>query len=106
MYYCYFQSPFGKLLLTGNKLLESIHFPLKGKKKEPDKNLFYNEEPFLQVLNQLKAYFKGELTKFDLEFKIQGTDFQKQVWQELVKIGYGETTSYGEIAKKIGKILK
>ena len=102
MYYCYFQSPFGNLLLKGNKLLESIHFPLKGKKKEPAKNFKYNEEPFLQVLKQLKAYFKGELTKFDLEFKIQGTDFQKQVWQELVKIGYGETTSYGEIAKKIG----
>ncbi len=42
------------------------------------------------------CYFKGELTKFDLEFKIQGTDFQKQVRHELVKIEYGKITSYKE----------
>ncbi|MCP4670657.1 MAG: methylated-DNA--[protein]-cysteine S-methyltransferase [Desulfobacula sp.] len=102
MNYCYFQSPFGKILLTGNELLESIHFPLNKIKKEPGLDFIYNEKPFLQVLKQLQAYFKGELTKFNLEFKIQGTSFQKKVWQELVKIEYGETISYGEVAKKIG----
>ncbi len=102
MNYCYFQAPFGKLLLTGDKLLESIEFPLQGTKKEPGLGFIYNETPFLKILNQLKAYFQGELTKFDLEFNIQGTKFQKSVWQELEKIEYGKTISYGEIAKRIG----
>ena len=103
MYYYYFESPFGKLLLTGNQLLESVQFPLNGKKREPIPDSEYNKKPFLQVIEQLDAYFKRELTKFNLEFNIQGTDFQRKVWQELEKIEYGETMSYGEIAKKIGK---
>jgi methylated-DNA-[protein]-cysteine S-methyltransferase len=102
MYYCYFESPLGKLLLTGNKLLESLHFPIGKTKVEPEKDWIYNEEIFLKVIDQLDAYFKGELTKFDIELNIQGTDFQKKVWQELVKIPYGETISYGELAKRIG----
>jgi methylated-DNA-[protein]-cysteine S-methyltransferase len=102
MYYCYFESPLGKLLLTGNKLLESLHFPIGKTKVEPEKNWIYNEEIFLKVIDQLDAYFKGELTKFDIELNIQGTDFQKKVWKELVKIPYGETLSYGELAKRIG----
>ncbi len=102
MYYCYFESPLGKLLLTGNKLLESLHFPIGKTKVEPEKDWIYNEEIFLKAIDQLDAYFKGELTKFDIELDIQGTDFQKKVWQELVKIPYGETLSYGELAKRIG----
>ena len=102
MYYCYFESPLGKLLLTGNKLLESLHFPIGKTKVEPEKDWIYNEKIFLKAIDQLDAYFKGELTKFDIELNIQGTDFQKKVWQELVKIPYGETLSYGELAKRIG----
>ena len=102
MYYCYFESPLGKLLLTGNKLLESLHFPIGKTKVEPEKDWIYNEEIFLKAIDQLDAYFKGELTKFDIELDIQGTDFQKKVWQELVKIPYGETLSHGELAKRIG----
>ena len=102
MYYCYFESPLGKLLLTGNKLLESLHFPIGKTKVEPEKDWIYNEKIFLKAIDQLDAYFKGELTKFDIELNIQGTDFQKKVWKELVKIPYGETLSYGELAKRIG----
>jgi len=102
MNYCYFNAPFGKLLLTGDTLLESIEFPAKGYKKEPDPDSVLNEKPFFTVLNQLKAYFKGELTKFNLKFNIQGTKFQKRVWLELEKIEYGKTISYGEIAQRIG----
>jgi len=53
-------------------------------------------------MEQLEAYFKGELTQFDLELNAQGTQFQKMVWQELVKIPYGEIISYSELAKRIG----
>ncbi|WP_457553194.1 methylated-DNA--[protein]-cysteine S-methyltransferase [Desulfobacula sp.] len=102
MDYCYFESPLGKLLLAGNESLESLHFPRGKTRKEPEKDWVYKEKVFLKALDQLYAYFKGELTRFDLELNIQGTNFQKRVWQELVKIPYGETISYGELAKRIG----
>ncbi len=102
MYYCYFESPVGNLLLSGNELLESLHFPIGKTRIEPGKDWIYKEELFLQAINQLKAYFKGERTRFDLELNIQGTEFQKIVWKELVKIPYGETISYGQLAERIG----
>jgi len=59
--------------------------------------------PFLkQAVEQLRAYFGGELRDFDLTLDLQGTDFQKRVWQELLHIPYGETRSYSCIAGEIG----
>lgn len=52
---------------------------------------------------QLREYFSGERRIFDLPLDFRGTDFQKRVWAELVKIPYGETRSYGEIARAMGK---
>ena len=101
MYYCYFESPLGTLLLTGNDMLESLNFPIGKTRAEPAKDWVYSKEKFMTTLSQLEAYFKGELTRFDLELNVQGTDFQKTVWQELVRIPYGETISYGELAKRI-----
>ncbi|MFT5137601.1 MAG: methylated-DNA-[protein]-cysteine S-methyltransferase [Arenicella sp.] len=50
---------------------------------------------------QLLSYFKGDLEKFDIPMDAKGTDFQKQVWQSLTTIGYGQTCSYSDIANKI-----
>jgi len=102
MYYCYFDSPLGKLLLTGSKQLESLHFPTGKTRVEPCYDWICSREIFADVLFQLDAYFKGKLTKFNLALYARGTDFQKKVWSELVKIPYGETISYGELAKRIG----
>jgi len=51
---------------------------------------------------QLRAYFAGELTAFDLPIALAGTAFQQRVWAQLPAIGYGTTTSYGEIARRLG----
>jgi methylated-DNA-[protein]-cysteine S-methyltransferase len=51
---------------------------------------------------QLASYFSGERTDFDLPLAPRGTDFQRRVWMELRAIEFGETTSYGDIARKIG----
>jgi methylated-DNA-[protein]-cysteine S-methyltransferase len=51
---------------------------------------------------QLAEYFAGERTAFDLPLANDGTEFQKKVWAELVRIPYGETASYGEIARRLG----
>lgn len=53
-------------------------------------------------MKQLGAYFAGELTEFDLELELVGTDFQRRVWAALQTIPYGQTASYGEIAERIG----
>ncbi len=57
----------------------------------------------VEASRQLEAYFAGELHVFDLPLAAHGTDFQTRVWAELVKIPFGETTSYGAIAARLGK---
>ncbi|HSI16880.1 MAG TPA: methylated-DNA--[protein]-cysteine S-methyltransferase [Sphingomonas sp.] len=52
---------------------------------------------------QLHAYFAGELMRFNVPLDFQGTDFQKSVWAALLTIPFGETRSYGEIARQIGR---
>lgn len=56
----------------------------------------------LETEKQLRAYFAGSLQDFDLTLDIVGTSFQQSVWHELLKIPYGETRSYREIASRIG----
>lgn len=51
---------------------------------------------------QLEAYFNGEIRDFDVPLNMQGTDFQRQVWQALNQVPYGETCSYADIANRIG----
>jgi methylated-DNA-[protein]-cysteine S-methyltransferase len=54
------------------------------------------------VFDQIQKYLRGERKIFDVQIRLRGTDFQKKVWEELIKIPYGETRSYGEIAQQIG----
>ena len=61
-----------------------------------------NDAKVLNVFKQLKEYFSRERKEFNLPLEILGTDFQKKVWDELKKIPYGETISYGELAARIG----
>jgi len=63
---------------------------------EPD------DDAFDDVVAQLSAYFAGDLTEFDVDLEMVGTDFQRRVWQALLTIPYGQTRSYGEIAAQIG----
>jgi methylated-DNA-[protein]-cysteine S-methyltransferase len=60
-------------------------------------------EPFTEVADQLRAYFDGRLTRFDLPMVFAGTAFQKRVWSALQDIPYGETISYGQLADRIGQ---
>ena len=58
---------------------------------------------FVEIVKQLDEYFAGKRTKFELNISPKGTEFQKKVWAELLKIPYGKTKSYQEIAEAIGK---
>ena len=57
----------------------------------------------VEAARQLRAYFDRDLKEFDLPLAPVGTDFQRRVWQELCEIGYGDTSSYGELAHRLGK---
>ena len=62
------------------------------------------ESPILkEAATQLEEYFAGERTEFDLRMELDGTPFQKDVWAELTRIPYGETISYGELARRVGR---
>ena len=55
------------------------------------------------ALRQLDEYFRGRRRVFELALRFEGTEFQNRVWQALLDVGYGETASYGEIARAIGR---
>jgi methylated-DNA-[protein]-cysteine S-methyltransferase len=57
----------------------------------------------VEAARQLRAYFDRDLKEFDLPLAPIGTEFQQRVWKELCEIGYGETSSYGELAHRLGK---
>lgn len=62
-----------------------------------------DEQPLLrEAVRQLRAYFAGDLKEFDLSLDPHGSAFQRSVWDQLRRIGYGETVSYGEIARRLG----
>jgi methylated-DNA-[protein]-cysteine S-methyltransferase len=57
----------------------------------------------VEAVRQLSAYFDRDLKEFDLPLAPAGSEFQKAVWAQLLAIGYGDTASYGEIARRLGK---
>lgn len=101
--YCYYQSSIGKLLLIANEgLLEELHFPNTLEQIQISEDWQDDKTCFRVVLKQLDEYFSGNRQEFDLKITPKGTAFQKLVWKELQKIPFGQTASYGEIAKRIG----
>jgi len=62
-----------------------------------------DSSPFKEVMLQLASYFSGELSEFQVCLAPNGTKFQEMVWDALMKIPYGETWSYGQLAEHIGK---
>jgi methylated-DNA-[protein]-cysteine S-methyltransferase len=58
----------------------------------------------IETVTQLQDYFLGRRTEFTFKLNLQGTEFQKKVWQELLQIPYGKTCSYLELSKKLGDV--
>ena len=103
-YYTLLSSPVGQLLLAGSKdTLERIHFVRGRTVLTPDPGWIESAEVFHEAAQQLAAYFAGERTEFDLPMKPAGKPFQLRVWSELRRIPYGQTISYGQLARRIGQ---
>ena len=60
-------------------------------------------EPFAAAFSQLREYFEGQRTEFDLPLTLHGTEFQRRVWGALRAIPYGQTVSYGQLADRLGQ---
>ena len=104
MYYHIVESPIGPILLAGDEEgLKYVNF-MKGKTKiEVPDSWQENKEFFRDISRQLEAYFAGKLEFFDVKLAPEGTEFQKSVWKALCEIPYGETRTYGQITKSVGK---
>ncbi|MEU0676590.1 methylated-DNA--[protein]-cysteine S-methyltransferase [Streptomyces sp. NPDC006172] len=96
-------SPYGPLtlvaddgVLCGLYMTEQRHRPAQESFGARDDRLFAEAE------DQLNAYFTGELKAFTLPLRLDGTPFQRTVWDELRKIPYGETRTYGDLAHALG----
>lgn len=97
------QSPVGPLLLAADDAgLRQIIFMNGRDRAQPDPSWVPDPSAFAEATRQLHAYFAGELEQFDLPLAPEGTPFQQQVWRRLCEIPYGETISYGELARRIG----
>jgi methylated-DNA-[protein]-cysteine S-methyltransferase len=97
------ESPIGPLtLLARDGVLTRVSMHEQRHTSPPPEDAVVDDAPFKDVAAQLDAYFAGELTSFDLEIELLGTAFQQSVWSQLCAIPYGETISYGELARRVG----
>ena len=72
-------------------------------RREPEPDWIFNEKELAEACRQLSEYFAGQRKRFELKLNPSGTEFQRQVLDELVKIPYGTTVSYSDIARRIGR---
>lgn len=94
-------SPVGILTLAGRDG-RLRHLRMTDQTYEPDRSDWLrDDEAFGDAVAQLEEYFRGERQDFDLGLDLVGTAFQRRVWEALLTIPYGETRSYGEIARQI-----
>ncbi len=101
--YTQIESPVGPLLLAGDEAgLRQIRFAQGKQPARVEASWTKDRAFFSSLIGQLRAYFAGELERFDHPLAPAGTPFQLKVWKELCAIPYGETVSYGELARRIG----
>ncbi|MDF6044221.1 methylated-DNA--[protein]-cysteine S-methyltransferase [Streptomyces sp. JH14] len=113
--YATVDSPLGQLLLVGEEstagadgaaagvALASLSLPGQKGAAVVQEGWIPAPESYAGIADQLRAYFEGRLTRFDIPYvEGQGTEFQRRVWGALDAIPYGETVSYGQIAERIG----
>ncbi|MFI9612317.1 methylated-DNA--[protein]-cysteine S-methyltransferase [Streptomyces sp. NPDC052023] len=97
-------SPLGELLLTADQdgTLTSLSVPGQKGGRTVQDGWLHDPALFREAREQLAAYFAGELTQFRLRWRTDGTPFRQRVWDAIESLPYGATTTYGEIAARIG----
>jgi methylated-DNA-[protein]-cysteine S-methyltransferase len=105
LYFCHEETPFGRMLLVADdRALRGVHFV-------EDKYISrigdaWREQPLAPMLartaSQLREYFAGTRTQFDLDLEPDGTPFQRSVWQALLEVPFGVTWTYSALASRVG----
>ncbi len=102
VFYTEIKSPLGRLFLTmEQERLTNVCMNLQKRTVEVQPEWISSEKPFRAIAKQFAEYFRGKRHEFDIPLSMTGTEFQRSVWNELRKIPYGTTTTYGEIARRI-----
>jgi methylated-DNA-[protein]-cysteine S-methyltransferase len=97
-------SPIGELLLLGeNGILHELHMQAGRHPVTARPTWTRDDDAFPEVRRQLAEYFAGTRATFDIAMHLEGTAFQRTVWHALTEIPYGDTISYGELARRIGR---
>ena len=94
----YYDSPIGIIHIEASDMgVSKLVFA-----EDIEEETLVDNEMTSQYITQLNEYFNQERDSFDLELDLQGTDFQKKVWQELLKVPFGKTISYKELSLRLG----
>ena len=95
-----YASPIGKIKIEAEKdIITRICFTYNSEIVEKP------NETTIECKRQFEEYFAGKRKKFDIKYKMDGTEFQCKVWKELEKIPYGETVTYKDIAERMGRLV-
>ena len=101
--YQWIESPIGRLLLVADEEgLRQVSFAEGRTPASVDPSWEKDDRHLRESVRQLQAFFAGELERFELPLKPEGTEFQQKVWSALCRIPFGETRSYGELARRLG----
>lgn len=96
-------SPIGELtLVASDRVLSGLYFPGHWHMPRPEVFGARSDGGFGSAEEQLGQYFAAERTEFELETAVVGDEFQRRVWELIDRIPYGQTTSYGEMARELG----
>ena len=103
-YYSTIDCPLGRMFVQGDgQFVTGLYLPEHKGWPGPDASWQQSDAPFTAVRVQLGEYFAGNRRQFDVPVKLAGTPFQLRVWQELVRIPFGTTITYGQLAQRVGK---
>src|SRR5215470_1813664 len=103
-YWCHLETPVGRLLLAGDgRALRRVHFQSGPHPLRPAPGWQERRRPFEPVIAELAEYFGGTRRAFSVALDPQGSAFQGAVWAALRAIPYGQTVSYGELARRLGR---
>ncbi len=99
-----FETPFGTLVIAAiDGQIRHARVMTSDGKFAPDESWRRADDEFGETHGQLAAYFAGELREFSLPLELIGTPFQEQAWKLLCRVKYGTTTTYGTIARAMGR---
>ena len=102
--YSYIDCPLGRMFVRGDgQFVTGLFMPQHKGWRGPEASWQRSDAAFTAVREQLAEYFAGKRQQFDVPLKLAGTPFQQHVWWELVRIPFGTTITYAQLAQRVGK---